>query len=313
MSIAGCHPRRKHGLLIATIVALAIPPLWYLLAFPPIPPAATLPYRESPATEQWAVVLAFFGVKLLYTVLCAGLIAKLWQQRAADLVALRRSLIAFFIGEAFCFLNVMLFHDASVLMEHVHSVGMVLSLGFAVWAALEAIDQRILHFSDDRTCAMAGLCRQCSKHSDVPCGLRRLFLATIPMLALIAAMPLFSPLRHTAYATTVLKARHVYQHAIPSQLYELRYLPSLAIVLLGICFIVLWRYERRQVPLSKILFSAALGATAFSFFRMILIASYVDHQVWFAVWEEMLELISIASIVAVLLVFRTSLLQEKTS
>jgi rhodanese-related sulfurtransferase len=248
-------------------------------------------FRPSPLFEQFAAVLAFFGVKTIYSMLAAIIIACLWRKTASDLVAMRRSMTAFFIGEGFCFINVLFYGDHNLLFEHLHSVGMAISLAFFFYSLIEFLDSRLIHYSDEKRCIMTGICGTCFKRADAPCGLRRTLLLSSPLLALTAALPLFSPLRDSAYNTLVFGFVYGYRHPIIHQLYELRYLPCAAIALFALSFLALSLYERRPAPLSKALFSAALGATAFSFLRLILTAVFIDRQVWFAAWEEVSELI----------------------
>jgi rhodanese-related sulfurtransferase len=254
--------------------------------------AKTIPlFQPSPLHEQFAAVLTFFGIKSIYSILAAVLAIIVWRETASDVAALRRSMVAFFIGEGFCFVNVVVFGDHILLFEHLHSIGMVVSLAFFVHALLEGLDTRLFHFSDESRCAAIGLCGACFKHSEVPCGLRRMFLLSVPLLGLSAALPLFSPLRDTAYSTLIFGTIYGYRHPIIHQLYELRYLPAAAVVLFSICFFTLLLVERRSVKLSKVLFSAATGAMIFSYFRLLLVAAFTERQVWFAAWEETSELI----------------------
>ncbi|MGA2500870.1 MAG: rhodanese-like domain-containing protein, partial [Tepidisphaeraceae bacterium] len=138
---------------------------------------ATIPsFRTSPVYEQWLAVLTFFGVKALYTLISAAIIIALWRRTEPDLAALRRAMLFFFIGEAFCFINVMVFFEDSFLMEFLHSTGMVLALAYTVYALLEGVDSRLIHFSDGSRCAAAALCGRCIKHTATPCGLHRTFM-----------------------------------------------------------------------------------------------------------------------------------------
>lgn len=269
--------------------------------------AAVPVFRPSPLHEQWAVVIAFFGIKFVYSAAAAGLWYLLRRSTAPDLLALRWSMLLFFIGEGFCFINVMAFAEHSMLLEHLHSVGMVLSLGFAWWAAIEAVDTRIIHYSDEQRCALVSLCHGCAKHANVACGLRRVFLLTIPLLAALALMPLFSELRETAYNTRVLSALHSYRHPILHQLYEVRYLPLASVVLLAGSMLMLLTIEKRSVVLAKVLFAAGLGAMSFSLLRLSLMAWYEENQVWFAFWEEATELLYIAAVAGALWAFRRGL------
>jgi rhodanese-related sulfurtransferase len=273
--------------------------------------AAIPAFRESPLYEQLAVVASFFGIKSIYTLLTLAIIVMLWARRETDLSAIRWAMILFFAGEGCCFVNVMFFFEDSMLLEHLHSVGMVLSLGFTIYGLLEGLDARLIHYSSDARCAMMGICCACDKRSDVECGLRKLFLLLIPATALLAVMSLCSEFCTVAYNTRVLGMLHSYRHPVVHQLYELRYLPVLAVVLLAACFPVLWLVERRPVAYSKILFSAAVGAMGFSLLRMVLVAPFRDNQVWFAFWEETTEVMYIGVVSAVLVFFQRGLLAKQ--
>jgi rhodanese-related sulfurtransferase len=278
-----------------------------LLRRDPAADATIIAFRPSPIIEQWAAVLTFFGVKTIYTFIAIWIIVLSWRKRDADFVALRLSMIAFTVGEMCCFFNVMAFFEDSMLLEHLHSIGMVLSLAFAAYALLEGLDMRLVHYSDDGRCAAAALCRACTKYSEVACGLRRLFLFLIPATAILAAVPLFSSFRETTYNTRIFGFLHSYRHPLIHQFYELRFLPAAALILLAACFIVLYFFEHRTVPVSKILFSAAVGAAGFSYLRLFLVASFIDSQVWFAAWEETTELLFVGVIAGTLLIFGRSL------
>lgn len=267
-------------------------------------------FRKSPVHEQWAAVVAFFGIKAVYSLLSLLIVVALWKRKEQDLSAVRWSMIFFFVGEACCFFNVMVFFEDSVLLEHLHSVGMVLSMGFFAYSSLEGLDARLVHFSNDARCLMMGLCRGCDKHGKVGCALRKLFLLSIPAAALLAAMPLCAGFCNVAYNTRILGVLHSYRHPVVHQLYELRYLPVLAMTLLASCFLVLWRVERRPVVYAKILFSAALGAMGFSLLRLALVAPFGENQVWFDFWEEATELLYIGMVGAVLLFFQRGLLAD---
>jgi len=122
---------------------------------------------------------------------------------------------------------------------------------------------------------------------------------------------LLSPLRQTAYNTLVFGALHVYGHPLLEQLYELRYLPWVTILLLLACLIVLLpvrRPDSPRLPAAKVLLCAALGAMGFTWFRLLLVATFVDNQVWFSSWEELTELIFVAAAGGVLIIFRRRLL-----
>jgi rhodanese-related sulfurtransferase len=262
-------------------------------------------YYESPPFEQGLAIASGFVVKPVYMLLALALIAALWRRREPDLAALRRGLIAFDLGELFCFLNYALTDDASRLMEYLHSYGMALALGFGAYAAFLALDRRVVGFSAaEARCALLGLCRPCAKNAEAPCGLRRLFLWLIPLAGLLALMPLTAPLRPVAYATRIAGTPYLYAHPLPYQVYEIRVCPALAAVLMAAAWLVL-RFKRREaVAWAQIVFSAGLGFMAFGLLRLALLAFYRDRLVWFTWWEEATELVGVLGACAVLWIFR---------
>lgn len=294
------------------VLGLLLPPLLYWRVLPSgafALDAGSLPFRPASLYEQYLAVLTFFGVKFVYTILSALIIVVLWQRKEPDLAALRRSMLAFFAGEAFCFVNVMRFEDASVPLEHLHSVGMVLCFAYAAYALIEAVDTRLIRFSGDGRCAAATLCGVCTRSGDDGCNLRRLMLWLLPAVMLAAAIPLTSNFCRAGYHTLVFRTPHTYVHRLPHQYYELRYLPLAAIILLALCFISLLP-RRQDFSLAKILLAAAGGAIGFSFFRFVLVAGFADNLVWFDAWEEMTELIYVAGAGAMLLVFSGGLFRQ---
>ena len=50
----------------------------------------------------------------------------------------------------------------------------------------------------------------------------------------------------------------------------------------------------------------------FSWFRLILVASFMDNQVWFVAWEETTELLFVGLVYAVLTLFGRGLLTKET-
>ena len=269
---------------------------------------AALPHKDSPAIEQWSAVITGFGVKPVYMLLSLAIVAVLLRSRAADLVALRWGTFFFFLGELACLLNYLIYNERSWLFEYGHNFGMVAAFAFATWAAMETLDTRVAGYSAAKDkCAFLHLCGRCIKHTDAPCGLRRLFLLVIPATAIVAAIPLSAPFQTDAYTTRILGTPYAYLHEVIHQMYEIRFLPVLAIVFFTASFAVLWLYERHPVGLSKILFSAGIGAIGFSFFRLVLQAAFHENQVWHAFWEEITELLFTAFVAATLWLFRRHL------
>lgn len=267
-----------------------------------------LPVRDSPLLEQWAAVATGFVVKPLYTAVSLLLVVLLWRQTSADLTALRWALICFFVGENFCTANYIVYADRSVAFEYLHSYGMVLCFGLVTYALLEGTDRRLLQLSDPESrCAALGLCRRCSKHSDVPCGLQRVFAVLIPAVMIVALAPLCAELVPVSYNTTILGSFYNYSHPVVHQVFEVRYLPAVAVVLLLVSLALLQLKKHENVLWSKVFFAAGVGAMGFSFLRLVLFHAFRDNLAWFGVWEEVTELLFVLGVGAVLCVFRESL------
>ena len=273
------------------------------------------PFRESPPLEQWAAVLSGFAIKPTYMLLSLLLIVVLWRSVHVELVALRWGLTFFLIGETACAVNYFAFADQSYLTEFVHSFGMVLCFGFATYAFLEGVDRRLIRYSDpQQRCAALGLCRQCIKQADVPCRLRQLFYVLIPAHIILAFMPLLAPigsglagLETPSYNTRIFGAFYNYSHPAIYQLYELRFLPVVAIALMGASLAVLLLNRSDPVRWSKFLFAAGMGPLGFSLLRLFIYAPYRQNQVWFTFWEEVTELMFVVGAGAVLWLFRRGL------
>jgi len=267
-----------------------------------------LPIRISPYHEKLAAVISGYVIKPTYTVLSLLLAILLWRKKAFDLSALRWSMIFFFIGENFCAINYLLFEDKSYLAEYLHSLGMLLSFGFATYAVFEGMDSRILMLSDpNKKCAALNLCRKCIKYENVPCGLKRTFFMIIPASILLALMPLFADWHNNSYNTMIFGTFYHYTHRLIYQQFELLYCPIASIALLTISLLILTLKREDSLLLAKILFAAGIGPLGFGMLRSILAGLYSQNMVWFNFWEEGTELLFIVGVCFVLWVFRQSL------
>lgn len=276
-----------------------------------------LSFRVMAQYEQWAEVIAYFVLKPTYMTLSVilALILIVTHRRAPDMVALRWALIFFFMGESFCVMhswNYLVLRQESYLFEYLHGYGMVLAFGFTTYALIEGLDTRGFKLSSPgKRCAALELCGPCIKYEDAPCGARRLFLLLIPLLIILAAIPLFAMPSNVSYNTHIIGVFYNFAHLAIYQIFEIRYCPVLAIILFGLSFIVLWVKTDRPAPtISKVLFSAGLGTFGFSMFRLLLSAIYRDNLVWFDFWEELTELLYMVAVGCVLWIFRRGLFQE---
>ena len=306
---------RKRSIIVSAIIVVGILPvlLYSLVTYPgvsgPIEPSA---FRDSPLHEQWAAVLTGFGVKPAYMALSLVLVIILWRRKLPELAALRWGLLCFFLGEAFCAANYLIYSEDSYLFEYFHSLGMLLCFGFVTYALFEGLDRWLVGYTNsDERCAALPLCHSCIKYSEVPCGLRRMFYILIAAPIILAFVPLTAQLHPFSYNTNIVGTFYNYSHPVIYQLFEIRYLPIAAIVLLTASLLALIFAKRHEIVWPKILFSGGMGALGFSLMRLFLYAAYSQNQVWFAFWEEMTELVFVIGVGITLWIFRRGLLPER--
>ena len=269
----------------------------------------SFPFRQSPLAEQALAVFSFFLMKPIYTLLSLAVVILLWTSRSADLAALRWAMIWFSLGENACAVNYFVFKETSYLMEYLHSFGMLLCFGFAIYGVLEGLDARILTVSDPRKrCALLGLCAGCIKYDEVPCGARRVFCLVLFALIVLATMLPSSDWHDTSYNTLVFGEPYNYAHLRVYQQIEIWYCAAIAILFFAASLAVL--LVKRQDPIgpAKILFAAGAGPLGFGALRMILGGAYDQNRVWYLFWEEATELLFVAAICFVLWIFRRKLL-----
>lgn len=310
------NPYKPAGLLAGgVLVAGLLPCLLYWLLLGHVPAWTTLlkdqvtPFRDTSQFEQCLVVVVAFVIKPAYILITSFLIIWLWRQPAPELAALRWGLIAFWLGENACSINFLFVRGDSDFWEYWHNFGMAACFSFVTYAVLEGTDRRLIKYSSAKDrCAALSLCRACIKHdAGAPCGLRRLFKMLLPVTLVLAAMLLTADLKLAAHNTTIFGSSVHYSETLTDQLFEIRYCPVLAILLLTASWLVLLVKREDPVPLAKALFAAAMGPLGFGFLRLFLSAVYREDLIRYVVWEEMTELVFVAAAAFVLLVFRQSL------
>jgi hypothetical protein len=125
----------------------------------------------------------------------------------------------------------------------------------------------------------------------------------IPAIMVMCFLPLSTELLPLSYNTDIFGSSYNYSHPVVHQLFEIRYLPVAALVLLGVSWGVLKLGGTGSVQWSKVFFAAGIGAIGFSCFRLILLHVYRDHLAWFGIWEEVTELLFIVGTGVVLWLF----------
>ena len=218
-----------------------------------------------------------------------------------------------FFGENFCAANYLFTQNhGSHLLEYLHSLGMVLSFGFAAFALIEGIDRYALRYSDEKkSCALAGFCRQCHKFEDVSCGLQSVIIFFGIACAVAALLPLSAQLYLVSYNTSIWGTAYTYKHPIVYQLAEFRYYPVLASALFITASLTLWFKQQNPLHPAKLLFGAAIGVMGFSLFRFIVFQGFRTRLVWMDFWEEITEFIYIAVVAVILWYFRRSFFGDR--
>jgi len=309
-------PRQIRIVMVLLVVLSGILPLVFLsapeliLLQPSSGAFANVPYRISPFFLQFAAVAAGFVIKPIYMLLAGVLIIILWRvhQSAPEIELLKWGLIFFLVGEIFCSINYIFFHELSDTAEYLHSLGMVLGVALFFLALFEGLDRRIIHYSGETTrCTALALCGRCYKYQASPCGLRRLFLFAILLMALMVAIPLTAAPIEVSYTTTIFGTIYNYTHALIQQLYELRYAPIVAGLFFFLSFLVLLAKGMNSVTTSKTLLALGLGYLTFGLMRIFLLHTFSTEMVWFIFWEEATELFLMLAIAISLFVFRDGL------
>lgn len=274
-------------------------------------PGQGRPAKVLDVRDQTVALVSGVVIKPLYMTLCLGLIVVLWRCDG-HLRTLRRGLVAFLTGEVFCALSFYL--DAPGVIEPldlVHGAGMVAMGALAPWALLRLVDDRVLHYGEpDQTCAVQRFCGGCWKRQHAPCGLHRLFLATLPALAVFSLMPLSTPLRPSHYGTRVFGSAVDYGAPLLNALVEWWGYGAVG----AACFLaalLMLRGGPRSIRRAELPFFAGVGFGSFAVFRFLLQHAFASALHWADFWEEVTELVAISSIGFLLLFFRAPLFEPR--
>jgi rhodanese-related sulfurtransferase len=272
----------------------------------PDPEWSKPPYVEGSYLDQLAAPAAGFVTKPLYMIVCLMVILFLRGGQGRALRLLRWSMILFLIGEAICAADYFAGGGSDVL-ELMHGLGMVGFGALLTWGIFVWLDERVLRFSDPGArCSFQRFCGRCWKRDEVSCGLQRLFLFAAPALALVALIPLSTPIVPITVTLPVFGDDVAYVKTLVEQLVEFRLFPALALLQLLYTTLRLLggkeSMERAQRP-----FFLALGLLSYSLLRYFLFSSFQQMLVWSDLWEELTELITILGVYVFLRVFSKQL------
>lgn len=269
---------------------------------------------ESPGTlmlmpilDQLALVITAFGAKPLYMLLSLVLTGWLWRSSSRDLVLIRRSLMAFFLGETFCAINFVFFGGLSLALEVTHSAGMVVMNAWLPWGLFILLDTRVLRLTAvEVPCVGVRFCSSCWKKEGGNCGIHKLFLFAAPAMALLALMPLTAPLAPLDIVMKCFSTDVSQRIDRVQQILEWRVFPITACLLLIATFFILLRGQA-GIHLAQAPFFWGVAFFVFSFMRFVLQQSFRSSPAWINSWEEITEFIVIAGVGLLLFVFRRQL------
>lgn len=290
------HMQKSILIFILIVVAGLIPITIYFIETDSLDmDTASLPSRNLTLPEQQAQAFAGLLVKPVYMMLSLIIILALIGQTRPQIIALHWGQITFLAGEIFCAINFYIYKHESILSEYLHSYGMVLAFGFTSFALLEGWDMRFGSRIRSRLRREAGA----------------IIRFIIPMLAILAFIPLLAPLQTDAYAVSILGFPYSYTRFDFYETYERRILPLIALVAFIVAYLPLLKKSELLIPhITKIFVCVGIGTLGFSFFRVALNAIFVDNLVWFEFWEETTELMFVGAIGLVLWNFKQMLLQK---
>lgn len=305
--VRGCAGLWAGGLLLPLV-------LYGLRLAPGVTLGPELAPLQIPRWQELTLFFSAYLIKPLYMTLALLSAWLLLRNTAAELIALRRGMFFFFLGEAACAANYLLFHDRSPLLEYWHDYGMLVCFSLLSYALLQAFDARICHYSAaDRRCALLPLCGGCYKQGEIPCTLRQLFLWLLPGLMVLAALPLSAIPQDRRAVLLILDRPVLLAHPVSYQLLETRLFPIVAMVLFALAYLLLlWRREGAFAA-SKLLCAAGCGPLAFSLMRFLCYRGFADQLLWANVWEETTELCFVAGILFVALKVRGAFRNVKGS
>ena len=328
-------PFTTFGRIAAIFLAVSIVPILYsiwLFANPALvhnlwQTVNTISTRETPQGEltplgdsvqamslfeQITAVIGGFVIKPVHMVLCLVVIWGLRHVKSKEMIALRWGLFFFWLGEAFCAVNYLVFNHESYFSEFLHSYGMVVGFAFTFYAVFEGLDRRLIQFTTrNKKCAAIELCGKCIKAQAVPCGARRIILLILPVMMVISMIPMAARLQSIRYQTDILGTIYTYDWPLLYQLTEARLAPMLALLLFAGAWVAMFLDRRLPVPDSaRILASAGFGALSFGTLRFTLKTMFFENLIWADFWEELTELLFVLAVTAVFILFLQSLFQE---
>jgi rhodanese-related sulfurtransferase len=268
-----------------------------------------LPFQRLSRVEQLVACASGCVVKPLYLALSFLLLRLLRRAPAPGLRLLRLGLVGFFLGEVMCAVNFFWHRPGLVFpVDLLHGAGMVAMSALVPWGLWRLLDERVLHLDDPaQGCAVQRLCGRCWKRDPVRCGLHDLMIPVVIGLAVVALMPLTAPLRPAMFRADVLGTVTDFGEPVVNQLVELRLYPVAAAALSLATLPLVLRARPGALRRVEPLFFAAVGLAAYPVLRHLLANAYRESLPWADLWEELTELLAVATLGFFLVRFRAAL------
>jgi hypothetical protein len=293
------------AMLVLVVLARSSGLAWF---FPvhEIAPTGKVPVVETTLLEQWVAVATGFVIKPIYMILALALGLFLRRRSDRDLSLLGKGMLLFFVGEALCALR-FLGVGPSDPLEIFHGLGMVAMGAWVSWGLLEFVDHRVLGYSDpERACVLGRLCQRCWKREAVPCGLHRIMLFLVPVLAILAVVPLTARPRPMLVDYPVFGTMVRDETTPLIEILQIRVYPLLALWLFAVAFLDLLKgkagLERAKAP-----FFVGMGFLSYALLRFLLQQAFGEAVFWANAWEEVTELATVLSLIWMLWTFRAQL------
>jgi hypothetical protein len=271
-----------------------------------IPSPGKVTFVDTTRLEEAVTVVTAFVVKPTYMLLALLPGIYLFRRREHDLALLGRGMLLFFVGESLCALRFLGAGPCDPL-EVGHGLGMVAMGAWSAWGLVELFDCRVLGYSDlERTCVLSRFCQRCWKREPTYCGLQRIMLFLLPVLAVLCLVPLTATPRPIVLEYSVFGSM-VRDEVTPLiAILEIRIYPLLALWLFAVAFVDLLAgkpgLERAKAP-----FFVGAGFLSYALLRFLLQQAFGQAVFWANAWEEVTELATVLSLLWLLWTFRLQL------
>jgi hypothetical protein len=239
-------------------------------------------------------------------ILALALARFLRRRGERDLALLGKGMLLFFIGEGLCALRYFDIGPCDPL-EMGHGLGMVAMGAWVSWGLLELFDSRVLGYSDPaRACVLGRFCQHCWKREPVSCGLHRIMIFLLPVLAMLCLVPLTARPRPLVLDYSVFGTLVRDETTPLIEIMQIRIYPLFALWLFIVAFVDL-RAGRAGLERAKAPFFVGLGFLSYALLRFLLQQAFGDAVFWANAWEEVTELATVLSLIWILWTFRTQL------